>query len=193
MYMFRVVSRTYEHNVTLLTEHWSVGLWNAEAVFFLWGWNWIIYILFGRKSCLNGLTPISSLLLEGTAVLSMRIGWIVKIWREQQSSSPLPLPLKRALSSLCRFYVFAFHFLYGVSSVSLAIQNIFQPNYRTNSSLSVDEPHNYCVGDVADHSRRYMSICLQVQSVIYITKQTPFPLVRKRTIPTERPPLVGEI
>jgi hypothetical protein len=25
------------------------------------------------------------------------------------------------------------------------------------------------------------------------TKQTPWPLVRKRTIPTERPPLVGEI
>jgi hypothetical protein len=24
-------------------------------------------------------------------------------------------------------------------------------------------------------------------------KQTPWPLVRKRTIPTERPPLVGEI
>jgi hypothetical protein len=26
-----------------------------------------------------------------------------------------------------------------------------------------------------------------------IDKQTPWPLVRKRTIPTERPPLVGEI
>jgi hypothetical protein len=25
------------------------------------------------------------------------------------------------------------------------------------------------------------------------TKQTPWPLVRERTIPTERPPLVGEI
>jgi hypothetical protein len=25
------------------------------------------------------------------------------------------------------------------------------------------------------------------------TKQTPWPLFRKRTIPTERPPLVGEI
>jgi hypothetical protein len=25
------------------------------------------------------------------------------------------------------------------------------------------------------------------------TKQTPWPLVRKRTIPTERPPFVGEI
>jgi hypothetical protein len=28
---------------------------------------------------------------------------------------------------------------------------------------------------------------------IGLVKQTPWPLVRKRTIPTERPPLVGEI
>jgi hypothetical protein len=29
--------------------------------------------------------------------------------------------------------------------------------------------------------------------VLLIEKKTPWPLVRKRTIPTERPPLVGEV
>jgi hypothetical protein len=28
---------------------------------------------------------------------------------------------------------------------------------------------------------------------VYVYKQTPWPLVRERTIPTERPPLVDEI
>jgi hypothetical protein len=30
-------------------------------------------------------------------------------------------------------------------------------------------------------------------ATLQTNKQTPWPLVRKRTIPTERPPLVGEI
>jgi hypothetical protein len=34
---------------------------------------------------------------------------------------------------------------------------------------------------------------LQALNATNKTKQTPWPLVRKRTIPTERPPLVSEI
>jgi hypothetical protein len=30
-------------------------------------------------------------------------------------------------------------------------------------------------------------------TIYYKTKQTPWPLVRERTIPTERPPLVNEV
>jgi hypothetical protein len=43
----------------------------------------------------------------------------------------------------------------------------------------------------------YMLLCLKYLSGglqgTKQTKQTPWPLVRKRTIPTERPPLVDEI
>jgi hypothetical protein len=38
----------------------------------------------------------------------------------------------------------------------------------------------------------YCNACL-IKHKNKTNKQTPWPLVRKRTIPTERPPLVGEI
>jgi hypothetical protein len=37
------------------------------------------------------------------------------------------------------------------------------------------------------------SLCALRSMVIGTVKQTPWPSVRKRTIPTERPPFVGEI
>jgi hypothetical protein len=43
-----------------------------------------------------------------------------------------------------------------------------------------------------EHSRKFAD--LNEASVLYINaEQTPWPLVRKRTIPTERQPLVDEI
>jgi hypothetical protein len=45
------------------------------------------------------------------------------------------------------------------------------------------------------HPRRRNSTCkdkIKI-SLCYVQKQTPWPLVRKRTIPTERPLLLGEI
>jgi hypothetical protein len=39
----------------------------------------------------------------------------------------------------------------------------------------------------------YILTVLMGSACIVEKKQTPWPLVRKRTIPTERPPLVGEI
>jgi hypothetical protein len=42
-----------------------------------------------------------------------------------------------------------------------------------------------------------MELLIWISTTLYGTiiafKQTPWPLVRKRTIPTERPPLVSEI
>jgi hypothetical protein len=38
-----------------------------------------------------------------------------------------------------------------------------------------------------------MEFCYNLDPMSLVTKRSPWPLVRKRTIPTERPPLVDEI
>jgi hypothetical protein len=46
-------------------------------------------------------------------------------------------------------------------------------------------------GDTCDISKGIKIVCIQKQK--QTNKQTPWPLVRERTIPTDRPPLVDEI
>jgi hypothetical protein len=76
-------------------------------------------------------------------------------------------------------------------------------SFPQSSSSSADAPppirtfQLHPLTHTAARSVRYSIGCRQpsfpLLRIVIITKQTPWPLVRERTIPTERRPLVGEI
>jgi hypothetical protein len=108
---------------------------------------------------LNELAPIPSLLLAGTPVLSMGFRRIVKIWRAAVIEQSLTPAVKRDSLLFMSFLYLCLLFSCDTPSLSFVIRNISQPKFRLNSSISVDYPSNLHVGDVADHARRYLSIC----------------------------------
>jgi hypothetical protein len=76
--------------------------------------------------------------------------------------------------------------------------------FRTGVELNYEAPHYILSFFLRPNVRlrALNALCLSlgersssalVHSNTNKTKQTPWPLVRKRNIPTERPPLVGEI
>jgi hypothetical protein len=69
--------------------------------------------------------------------------------------------------------------------------------FHTSTKLSAHIKQNtHTITDIAVAVNKYMTWkradkCLKYRHLL--NKQTPWPLVRERIIPTERPPLVGEI
>jgi hypothetical protein len=57
-------------------------------------------------------------------------------------------------------------------------------------SLPVLPAVSFMHRDLLDQIVAYLHVPINTE---YRTKKTPWPIVRKRTIPTERPPLVDEI
>jgi hypothetical protein len=68
------------------------------------------------------------------------------------------------------------------------------PTRATRHHLPDDGiPHSHCHENLKSYIVNTIQFNISANSICTYTKQTPWPLVHRRTIPTERPPLVDEI